>query len=98
MSETKVHTTNSELVVDTPCGRLVAEYWGDPGIFDGIAIALENADGKRTNIAVVETATEDTLNEDSMYPTTFHTFVYNGDDEEPSLINYKDNSRCVNWA
>ena len=60
--------------LEVPCrqGTLVAEYFGDPGVYDGIAVDLVRPDGKGTQCCIVETTPEGEL----------HVLAWDGEHEE----------------
>ena len=57
-----------------PCayGKLVAEFFGDPGEYDGIAVDLVRNDGKKTQCCIAEVKPDGKL----------HTLSWDGEHDE----------------
>lgn len=73
--------------VETPEGMLTASYAGDGGLYDGISVSLNTPKG-RADLVLAE-AVGDTAAAD--YPTSVHSFVWNGDEEDATRIDYNLN-------
>lgn len=97
MHRVRYETANEPtLVIDTPFGQLCATYTGDPGYYEGIAVDLVQKDGVK-RIAVVECSPHDAAlpKDKQIYPTLFHTFAYNGQDEEPVRTDFDENGELA---
>lgn len=71
---TTIRDDGSELLV-VPCkaGHLVAQFTGDPGIYDGIGIDLVRPDG-----AVIQCVTVETVDTGEL-----HALCWDGNEEDP---------------
>ena len=74
--------------LEFPCrgGGLFAEFKGDPGVYDGIAVVYRrDGDGGEVQCAVVETVTgESAYQDDRDGQLLVHAWDYTGGDEDPA--------------
>lgn len=72
----RCYERDAEKRLEIPCdgGTLSAEFFGDPGVFDGIMIDFTRDDGESVQCALVET--------DRDLGGELHTYTWDGTSEE----------------
>ena len=79
--------------IEIPCafGTLIAEEFGDPGVYDEIAIDLMRPDGATMQLCVAGT-----WSGEGCYEPELHVHVWDGSDESPT-ISVRPNMETAVW-